>query len=151
MIKSIRRNPCFECEQRGVTLVEVLVTVIIISVGLLGVAALHLTSLRTGYESNVRSKAVWFASDIIERMRSNRDAARAGAYTVALGSSLTPGTVAGNDVNAWQAALIDTTSGIPAGQGSISSVAVGSNIVFTVSIQWTERDGNHTFVTQTEI
>lgn len=139
--------------QKGVTLVEVLVTVIIISVGLLGVAALHLTSLRNSYDSNIRSKAVWLANDIVERMRANREVARDGDYDVAFGGTLAGGTVAGNDVNAWQAAISDATHGLPTGQGSIDTNTVGDNVIFTIRVQWTERDGLGAleFMTQTEI
>jgi type IV pilus assembly protein PilV len=53
------------------TLVEVLVTLVLISVGLLGVAALQLTTLKNNQESYVRSQAAMLAADILDRMRSN--------------------------------------------------------------------------------
>jgi len=71
---------------RGFTLVEVLVTVVVISVGLLGIAALQTTSLRSNHESYLRTQATAFADDIIDRIRSNRD--DAASYAVALGASL---------------------------------------------------------------
>lgn len=135
----------------GVSLVEVLVTVVVISVGLLGVAALHLNSLRNSYDSTVRSKAVWLANDIIEHMRANRVAARAGQYDVALGASLTPGTMAATDINAWRATLLDPLQGIPSGKGSVATNTVGTTVISTVIVEWTERDGTHSFTTQTEI
>src|SRR6185503_2164519 len=50
--------------QTGMTLVEVLVTLVLISVGLLGVAALQLTTLKNNQESYVRSQAAMLAADI---------------------------------------------------------------------------------------
>ncbi len=58
--------------QSGMTLVEVLVTAVMISVGLLGVAALQLTSLKSNQESYVRSQAAMLAADLLDRMRANQ-------------------------------------------------------------------------------
>ena len=58
---------------RGFTLVEVLVALVVLSIGLLGVAALQLTSLRSNHSSAMRSQATFLAYDIIDRMRANRD------------------------------------------------------------------------------
>jgi len=55
----------------GFTLVEVLVTVVVVSIGLLGLAGLQINGLRANMSSEARSKATLLASDIIERMRAN--------------------------------------------------------------------------------
>lgn len=55
----------------GFTLVEVLVTVVVVSIGLLGLAGLQISGLRANMSSEARSKATLLASDIIERMRAN--------------------------------------------------------------------------------
>ena len=60
--------------QKGATLVEILVSVVIIAIGLLGLAAMQNTSLRLSYESYVRSQANFLAYDLIDRIRSNPDA-----------------------------------------------------------------------------
>ena len=69
--------------QSGMTLVEVLVTAVIISVGLLGVAALQLTSLKSNQESYVRSQAAMLAADLLDRMRANQAGVRANHYDMA--------------------------------------------------------------------
>lgn len=138
--------------QRGATLVEVLVTAVIISVGLLGVAALHLTSLRHSTDSNHRSKATWFANDIIERMRANKTAAENGEYVIDYGATMAPGTLAQNDVNEWKN-LLGSGRGLPNGDGEITITPTGSVNVFEIKIRWSERDSADAieFVTQTEI
>jgi type IV pilus assembly protein PilV len=61
--------------QAGTSLVEVLVSIIIISIGLLGLAALQSTSLKLSYESYVRTQATFLAYDMIDRIRANPEAA----------------------------------------------------------------------------
>lgn len=142
---------------QGVTLVEILVTVVIISVGLLGVAALQTVSLRDNYSSLLRGQATALADDIIDRIRANRD--RALDYNVALTGTLSGTTRAAADVTEWksqlQTLLPRTTNGTPAvANGSIvvNALATGRFAV-TVTIQWGERDTTTPmqFVTRTEV
>lgn len=58
-------------KQSGVTLIEVLVTLLITTVGLLGLAALQLGALKATSDSAQRSQAVWLMQDLIERIRAN--------------------------------------------------------------------------------
>ena len=71
---------------RGFTLVEAMVALIVLSVGLLGIAALYVETLRANRTSLYRTQAVNMATDIGDRMRSNRNPA--GAY--ACGSPCDP-------------------------------------------------------------
>lgn len=121
--------------QRGLTLVEVLVTVVIISVGLLGIAALHLTSLKNGYDSNSRSRATWLANDIADRMRANATAAEAGSYNVVIGGTLAGASTAVTDVTQWKNQL----NLLLGGDGSIQVNPAGSDFVASIVIQWNER------------
>ncbi|MFT5135955.1 MAG: type IV pilus assembly protein PilV [Arenicella sp.] len=70
-------NPTVQisCLQAGTSLIEVLVSIIIIAIGLLGLAALQNTSLKLSYESYVRTQATFLATDMIDRIRSNPEAA----------------------------------------------------------------------------
>lgn len=61
-------------KQKGVTLIEVLVTLLITTVGLLGLAALQLNALQSTVDSGQRSQAVWLMQDLIERMRASPQA-----------------------------------------------------------------------------
>ena len=79
------RIPARTRAANGFTLIEILVTLVIISVGLLGIAGLHSMSLRNNFDALIRSHASALADEIADRMRSNRTRALAGDYNVALG------------------------------------------------------------------
>lgn len=61
----------FYRKSAGFTLIEVLITIVVVSIGLLGLAGLQINSLRANMGSEDRSKASYIASDIAERMRAN--------------------------------------------------------------------------------
>lgn len=61
--------------QKGVGLIEILVTVLILAVGLLGLAGLQTQSLRFGHEAYMRTQASVLAADMIDRLRANRTTA----------------------------------------------------------------------------
>ena len=63
----------------GFTLLEVLVALVILSIGLLGLAGLQAASLRYNHSSYLRSQATLIAYDIVDRMRANRQEALNGA------------------------------------------------------------------------
>ena len=67
--------------QRGFTLVEVLVALVVMSVGMLGIAALYLEGLRAGRTALYRTTAVNLAGDMADRIRANRNAGLAYAGT----------------------------------------------------------------------
>jgi type IV pilus assembly protein PilV len=133
----------------GFTLVEILVTLVIISVGLLGIAGLHSMSLRNNFDALIRSHASALADEIADRMRTNRTRALAGDYNVAVGATRSGATQADADLSAWKARL---ATQLPNGDGSIVLAAAPSRLV-TITIQWGERAQTDpvTFVTQTEI
>lgn len=137
----------FAVQQGGFTLLEVLVTMVILAIGLLGLAGLQATSLRFNQSSYLRSQATNLAYDMVDRMRANRNAALpssgTGAYdnqalaspppACAPGTALS-GTVAAKDITAWRNALACT---LPRGTGSIARN--GAN--FTIIVQWDDTRG----------
>lgn len=128
----------------GMTLVEVLVATVIISVGLLGVAALQITSLRNNQNSAFRTQATALAQDIIDRMRANRTFALNPnyAYNVAIGTAITLGTTptrAQSDLSEWKTAVQAQLPPTPNGTTADGSVNVNANGIATVTIQWGER------------
>lgn len=152
--------------QRGFTLVEILVTVVLISVGLLGVAALQLTTLRGNQEAYVRSQASVLAGDILDRMRANPIAFRNNLYNAALNGTGAASTPAGNDLLAWQQSIDQLLpGGATNAAGSIDHTIDPANPnrhIVTITIQWQERpegtgttntdaELRRTFVTRSEI
>jgi type IV pilus assembly protein PilV len=68
------------CRQRGVTLIEVLVTMVIVAVGLLGLAGMQVRGLSIQKDAHGRAIATQLALDIADRMRSNTGAVTAGTF-----------------------------------------------------------------------
>jgi len=127
--------------ERGMTLIEVLVTTVLISVGLLGVAALQLTSLRANQEAYVSSQASVLAADILDRMRANQQGLRTGQYAVlgaipgVKGGTGKAGSNGGNDMVAWQDSITALLPGAPAGTVEVDL----TGRIVTVTIVWGER------------
>jgi type IV pilus assembly protein PilV len=126
----------------GFTLIEVLVALVVLSIGLLGVAALQMVGLKGNLSASLRTQASYLADDIIDRMRANYTAARGPAgsglqYQLGMGATAATGTdpTAVADVTAWVAELRT----LPSGQGSIS-VDATTNIA-TVTIRWLDTRG----------
>lgn len=69
---------------KGFTLIEVLVAVLLLSIGLLGLASLQAWGLRMTGNAMHRSQATLFANDMVERIRANVPGTDSGAYTVTL-------------------------------------------------------------------
>lgn len=64
-------HPRVRHHQSGITLVEVLITVFVLAIGLLGTAMLQFMSKRSNFEAVQRTTATLLAHDILERMRAN--------------------------------------------------------------------------------
>jgi type IV pilus assembly protein PilV len=129
-------------QQAGMTLIEVLVTLVAISVGLLGVAALQLTTLKNNQESYVRSQATMLAADMLDRMRSNQVGFVAGNYDMAndatgFDQAGASGTVAAADIAAWQAAI---NRRLPGSDGDAAGRIVRNDRIVTITIRWRERE-----------
>ena len=122
----------------GFTLIEVLITVVVLGVGILGLAMLQMVSLKYNHNALLRTQATAFAYDILDRMRVNRS--QANDYTsglpdttVTCNYALTPsGDLAARDLVQWRnllaCALLDGTG----------AVAINGEMV-TVTLCWSER------------
>ena len=73
-------NRTLAFDQRGVTMLEVLIAILIISVGLLGTAGLQAVGLRASIAANERTAATLLAYDAADRMRANMAGVALGAY-----------------------------------------------------------------------
>jgi type IV pilus assembly protein PilV len=140
--------------QDGATLVEVLVTVVVMSIGLLGVFALQAVSLRNNYSSFLRGQATILATDIVDRIRANRD--NAASYTVVYGGTIAATTMHGKDVTDWKnqiTTLLPNTGASATADGSITvNTLSAGRFEVIVRIRWGEReDGTVQFETRTEV
>ncbi len=73
--------------QRGLTLIEVLIAVLVLAVGLLGIAGLQSAALSNNLISYQYTQASSLAQAMIERMRANRDGVLSGAYVLTAAAS----------------------------------------------------------------
>lgn len=140
-MKRIKQTGCTG-NQSGFTLIEVLVSLVILAIGLLGVAGLQNRSLSGNQGALYRSQAVLYANDIIERMRVNRVQSRQvpSPYSIALAATPS-GTLAQPalaDLQDWKAEV----GNLPAGDGSVNVStlsAANGTILAVVIVQWNEK------------
>lgn len=118
--------------QAGFSLIEVLVAIVVLSLGLLGMAGLQATGLKNNYSAHTRAQAAQYAYDMIDRMRANRVTAQAGGYNRAIGAAAP---ACDNLVHCDQAGWLADIATLPSGDGS---VAVNGNVV-TITIQWNDQ------------
>jgi type IV pilus assembly protein PilV len=119
--------------QRGFTMIEVLIAVLILAIGLLGVAGVQLVSMQQTVNSTLRTEATMYAQTVAERLRSN----------------------GGVDLSSAQKSALKTQ--MLADLGADADLTVTMNVTSTstvaeVEITWTERDpfaGNNGLATQT--
>ena len=143
-MRSIVRQSKLRGQQRGTTLIETLVALLVLSIGLLGIAGLQLTSLQNNRGAHLRTQASVLAYDVADRMRANRTVALAGGYNVAIGSTPTGGSLEVKDLQIWKQTL---AAQLPGGDGSIS---IAGNVVL-ITIQWADSLGAQQFTTRTQI
>lgn len=134
----------------GFSLLEALITALVLAVCLLGMAGLQGTALKRNHSSYLRSQAVVMAYDMMDRMRANRTAALAGSYNRSYGdshpsqvcdssSTCSSAQMANADENQW----VDSLAKLPSGDGAFSVDGAG---VATVTVYWDE-DRSATTVT----
>jgi type IV pilus assembly protein PilV len=125
--------------QTGTSLIEVLISVLILGIGLLGIASMQAITLRNGQSSMERGQAVMQTYSIIDAMRSNVLLARANAYGMARTCTVPAAvaTLAQNDLNAWMTNL-QTNLG-SAACGTIDCTTVAN--VCEITVEWNDSRG----------
>lgn len=140
-------------QQSGFTLMEVLISIVVLSVGLLGIAGLQMQGTRHVHDAQLHTLAVIQAQDMADRMRANIAGTRDGEYnsrTDTPGSSpdcsseCTPTQLADYDLFRWNT---DNAAILPSGAGQIacddpsgtalsngSEAAIGSRC--TITVRW---------------
>lgn len=121
--------------QAGVGLLEILIAVLVLSLGLLGMAGLQARSLQQNQSSMMRSHAVALGYSILDGLRLDRDAAMAGTYNLAL-TCVVPaatGQLAGDTLNLWMSDLRRVLGQSASTCGFINCAANG---ICTVRIRW---------------
>ncbi|PPI78975.1 type IV pilus modification protein PilV [Marinobacter flavimaris] len=143
-----------ESRQSGFTMIEILVTLFILAIGLLGLAGLLFEGMRNNQGSYLRTQASILAYDMADRMRANSAEAQGGSYggfsTATIQSTTLPactGQTAGCtpsdqvtvDQVEWTLQVQGTGGDmamLPGGVGTIAHDATSG--IYTVTIQWDE-------------
>lgn len=119
--------------QRGTSLIEALVAMVVLSLGLLGLAGLQLNSMKTAQGAHLRAQAAEHAYDMLDRMRADRTQARSGSYSIAMNATPPTGTtLAASELRSWLLLIAGT---LPEGDGSI---AMPDTETVTITIQWND-------------
>ena len=133
----------------GFTLIEVLIALVILSVGMLGIAGLYVHSMQAGRTSILRHNAVTLAGDIADRIRANPRAgpayALAGANNNCVdgGVNCTLGKMAANDIFLWDQQAANTMP-----NGTVN-IVFNNGVVpptYQITVAWTEPGENLSYV-----
>lgn len=153
-------------KQHGFSMVEILITLVIVATALFGTAGLQVYAMRMNQGGQFRTQAVFLASDIAERMEANKAGAVAnpGGYVVASTSTAsvaavdcastvcTPADLASWDISQWESAIVSLalpqaswqitqTQAIPANPANNTLASSTYQIV----IRWTDRRADTTY------
>jgi len=137
----------------GFSLIEVLITLFILSFGMLGLAAIQAQALRAQRHADAQSQAVQRVEAMLERLRIDRHAALAGAYDQPCSDD--PDSASSGQVRAWLKGLVNA---LPQAQGCIE--VTGDDDVATATVKviwqsprarWSDEDGQRQYRLQTRL
>ncbi len=152
---------------RGFSMIETLVALVVLSLGLLGIARLFVEGMADNRSALHRAQAVHLARDLAERIRANRGAGMGGdAYLLnANGEPLlqdcitavagcTPIALAQDDLSRWLVAIHDTLPGdgsrTPGGTVAVNTATTPAT--YTITVFWSEPGaGERSFVLQVQV
>ncbi|MNQ72020.1 hypothetical protein D3C85_867120 [compost metagenome] len=138
----------------GFTLIEVMVAILVLSVGLFGMAGMHARMLNGQFDAYQRAQAMLLTQDMVNRIRANPGPARTGAYdnqelglAAAVCSESTNAHAAANDLACWSEALRGVSVSDDEGQqfgsmigarGCIDRISgtATSEVVLRVTVAW---------------
>lgn len=129
--------------ESGFTLIEILVSLIVLAVGFLGMAALQSSSMQGTASTYFRTQADMLANDLSERIRANRTGSEAGDYAYAGGGaaaatcggadSCDSATMAAADISEWSDWVENS---LPSGDAIVTEL--GQNF-WAIQVMWDER------------
>ncbi len=138
----IHSRTVFTCgHNRGFTLFEMLIALMVLSIGLLGTASLQITGLRSLHMGKTRTQVTYLAYEMADLIRANPVGAQNGHYD---GTAVTaiincegqanscgPATMAQFDMSQWAQGLTQ----VPGGTGQI---ATGGASQYIITVRWDE-------------
>ena len=132
--------------QKGVTMVEVLITIFVLAIGLTGIMSMESYAIRMNHQSYLRTQAILQAQEMADRIHANLEGASAGFYGTAIPTSITqnclsapctPAQLAEFDKWEWRT---NTLAILP---GAVVSLALNNSTgIHTITIQWKEESND---------
>ena len=137
--------------QSGLTMIESLVSLLVISIGLLGIAALQISSLQQTASAQWHSQAVWYSYEMIDRINANRDSFNdyIGVDTNAendqncRAEACTPAQLVTADAREWG----EMMQSLPGGRGQITDA--GNNSLL-VTVMWNDNSAESNCINPVE-
>ena len=142
--------------QRGMTLIEILVAIVVLSIGLLGLAGLQLKGMQVNQGSIYRWQAAMLAEDIADRMRTDQASALNNQYQV---TANVPAGTGSTQTQAVVTEWLQRVQTLPGGKADIGTATGPSNNQVQIKITWTDTraragvnqaSGQDSFVLNTE-
>jgi len=144
MITTFIKNQ--QTQNTGFSLIEVLVSMVVLSIGLLGLAGMQANGLKSNHSAYLKTQATTMAGDMMDRIRANMEGVRTGSYNsislspntsnpysdpACLSSGCSAAQLAQYDAYDWGEAL---ASILPSGSGRVTGAGDGS--MFTITVMW---------------
>lgn len=137
----IKRSNCISyrglTQHHGFTLLEVLIAIVVLSVGLLGLAGLQATGLRNNHQASLLTSATLQAYDIADRMRANKAAIDSYLFTSSptapTCTTCTAAQIAALDGSQWYTA---NSILLPSGSGKVEKI--GTSNIYKITVTWTD-------------
>ena len=141
-------------QNKGFTLIEILISMVILAIGLLGLAGLQMTGLRHNLSAYHRSQATQLAYDMADRMRVNIVNAELGSNSVYVqkappsnankqasclttSGTCTPTQMAEQDLFEWNENIIQK---LPSGLGKIELIGAVADKTFMITMTWVDKN-----------
>ena len=135
-------------EMAGVSMIEVLISIVVLAFGLLGIASMQMLALRNSQVALERSQATVQTYAILDAMRANLAVARIGGYNLAAMTCAIPeksGTLASTDLHNWVTTLKSKSS---LGESACAHIACpdlggkpGSDADCLITVEWDDSRG----------
>jgi type IV pilus assembly protein PilV len=146
----LHKQAAFRPRQRGVSMVEALVALLVMSIGMLGIAGLYVSSLQANRTALLRTQAVSLVNDMLDRMRANPmargqyDLSKYGTgpkdqNCVAAANNCSYTKLAEDDLYRWQESVKALLPGTPTTSVKVvESVKANTPDNYIVKVTWTE-------------
>ncbi len=127
---------------KGTSLIEVMVSVLILSIGLLGIAAMQATALRNTQSAMERTQAVVQSYAVLDAMRANLTRARNNQYDAGWTCTApSTGTLVNSDMAAWITSMKATVGSDACGRISCGANGAADDNVCTIDVRWNDSRG----------